>query len=254
MGYEPTLNHLSSQWHERYPKPTASGRRSLRWPLMVAVMLVSLFAYGVQDSPALHAVTRNKPSSAAKHQEPSPKPQSSDDDKQQLMEEFTRLQEKLSQGVQFPAARTHSRLLPLLSPSNQFFVALPNYGEALHQASQIFHQQLQESPVLNDFWQNKAGMAGLIADQAIEQTYQFLQYLGDEIVVFGTAKPSGGSFVIMAEARKPGLKAFIQQIVSQFGGKTRPPVRVYSPQQLALAKTQRSYKPFLVLVRPDFVV
>jgi hypothetical protein len=257
MRYEHSSNHITSRnQREKYAKSAASARRNFRWSLLVAMMFVTLFAYSVQDSPALRAVTRNNPSptTARKHQEPPPKSQSEDAEKQQLMEELTRLQEKLSQGVQFPAPRTHSRLLPLVSPSSQFFAALPNYGEALHQASQIFHQQLQESPVLNDFWQKKVGMAGLIVDQAIEQTYQFLQFLGDEIVVSGTMKPSGGSFVIMAEARKPGLKAFIQQVVDQFGGKTRPPVRVYTPQQLALAKAQRTYKPFLILVRPDFVV
>src|SRR5262249_10601416 len=62
------------------------------------------------------------------------------------------------------------------------------------------------------------------------------------------------SVLFVSEARKPGLKAFVQQIIAQYAPQPQPPVRVLTPQQLLTAKTQGSYKPLLLLVRPDFVV
>ncbi|HEY6352486.1 MAG TPA: hypothetical protein VI636_24065, partial [Candidatus Angelobacter sp.] len=249
------IQQTSQSQGEQYPKTASARRQSLRRLTLVGLVLATLSAFGIQNSPALHATGRGGPGSPAarKHPAPSSAPQSADDS-QQLMDELVRLQKKLEQGVQFPAPRTQSRLLPLLPSSSSFFVGLPNYGEALHQASQIFHQELQESPVLNRFWQGKVGMAGFVADEVIEKAYQLSQFLGDEIVVSGTVNARNGSVLIIAEARKPGLKAFIQQLVGQYANKTRSPVLVYTPEQLAMVKTQPRYKPFMILVRPDFVV
>jgi len=253
MRYGHSLNHLTNQ-SER-SKPGRPWQQTFRWSGLVAMIFVTICAYGVQDNPALHAVTRSSHSShaAGNHQDPSSSQQTSDDYKE-LMEEAGRLEQKLAQGVQFPAPRTQSRLLPLVPASSSFFIALPNYGEALHQASQIFHQELQESAVLKNFWQTKVGMAGMIADEVIEKVYQLTQFMGDEIIVSGTVKSTGGSAVFIAEARKPGLAAFLRQLVGQYADKTEPPVRVYTPEQLALAKAQPSHKPLLVLVRPDLVI
>ncbi|HEY6249802.1 MAG TPA: hypothetical protein VI685_07555 [Candidatus Angelobacter sp.] len=243
---------LDSQQPEQNPKPPVSGRRNLWWLILGATVVLALCAFALQNSPALHAVGRSGSKSAApKHQEHSSQ---TAEEYKPLMEELGRLQEKMAQGVQFPAPRTQSRLLPSLPSSTSFFAGLPNYGEALHQASQIFHQELQESSVLNDFWRNKVGMAAPIVDEVIDKTYQLLGFLGDEIVISGTVNTKGGSVLLMTEARKPGLRAFIQQLVGQYADKTRPPVYVYTPQQLALAKAQPSHKPFFLLVRSDFVI
>lgn len=262
MRHRHSLDHLGKQFQsERNPIFARSGWWSLRLLATVAIAFAAVSTYAFQDSPALHAVTRGGPSHSApahKQQESTQKSQGGDvgldvEQYKPLMEELGRLQEKLMQGVQFPAPRTQSHLLPFVSPSSSFFVGLPNYGESLHQAYQIFQQELQESQVLNDYWKNKVGPASLIVDEAINKTYQLFQFFGDEIAVSGTVTAKGGSFLVVAEARKPGFKAFVQQLLEQYGGKTKPPVVVYTPQQLALAK-QASYKPVVILVRPDFIV
>ena len=74
-----------------------------------------------------------------------------------------------------------------------------------------------------------------------------------EIVVAGEVKPKGGSFVIIAEIKKPGLSAFLQGLVKQFAPGPDSPLRILSPQQLVTAKAT-SKQPALVLVRPDLVV
>lgn len=262
MRHVYSLYHLGRKFQsERNLISARSGWRSLRWLAVVAIAFAAVSAYAFQDSPALQAVTRSGPSHSApahKQQESTQKSQGGDTgfDAEQykpLMEELGRLQEKLMQGVQFPAPRTQSHLLPLMPSGSSFFVGVPNYGDALHQSYQIFQQELQESQVLNDFWKNKVGMASLIVDEAVNKTTQLLQFFGDEIAVSGTLNSKSGSFLVVTEARKPGLKAFIQQIVGQYGSKTKPPVVVYTPQQLALAKPA-SHKPLVILVRPDFIV
>jgi hypothetical protein len=71
-----------------------------------------------------------------------------------LLPEFGRLFDQLQRNVQYPPPRTQSRLLPMLPESTVFYAAFSNYGDASRQALQIFHQELQESPVLRDWWGN----------------------------------------------------------------------------------------------------
>jgi hypothetical protein len=68
-----------------------------------------------------------------------------------LLEEFGRLFEKLSHDLQYPLPRNESRLLQLL-PDSTVYLAFPNYGDVTHQ--DIFHQELQGSAALRNWWQH----------------------------------------------------------------------------------------------------
>jgi type II secretory pathway pseudopilin PulG len=173
-----------------------------------------------------------------------------------LLPEFGQLLEKLQHEVHPPPARGQSRLLPLLPESTVFYAALPNYGEASHQALAIFEREVQQNPTLHAWWQQGDLAAnGPKVEDALEKVYQFSQYLGDEIVVSGAAE--GGKpprLVIIAESRKPGLKDFVQQMAKEFGGNSEPAVRVLDVQELATARDARPAQQLVILVRPDFVV
>jgi type IV pilus assembly protein PilA len=173
-----------------------------------------------------------------------------------LMPELGQLLEKLQHEIQVPPARGRSRLLPLLPESTVFYAALPNYGEASHQALAIFEREVQQNPTLHAWWQQGDMAAdGPKAEDALEKVYQLSQYLGDEIVVSGAAE--GGkppSLVILAELRKPGLKDFVQRMTKEFGGNSEPAVRVLDVQELATARDTRPTQQLVILVRPDFVV
>jgi hypothetical protein len=69
----------------------------------------------------------------------------------ELIADLEKFSERLKDGVQYPTARTQSNILGRLPESTTFYVALPNYGETLHQAVDIFRQELQESVALRDF-------------------------------------------------------------------------------------------------------
>lgn len=174
-----------------------------------------------------------------------------------LLPEFGQLFLKLENNVQYPAPRAESRLLPLLPESTIFFAAFPNYGDAAHQALQIFRQELQESSVLRDWWSHgDMATAGPKIEDSLEKLHQLHQYLGEEIVVSGSISMEGKEpdFLAFAEIRKPGLKKYLEQMVEQFGGESTAGVRVLDPQGLAVAKEKSPKQQLLVLARPDFVV
>jgi hypothetical protein len=176
-----------------------------------------------------------------------------------LMTEFGQLMKKLQQGVQSPPERGPSRLLPLLPESTVFYAALPNFGDASHQALTVFQQEVKENSDLRAWWEHIAAADGPKVEDSLEKFYQFSQYLGDEIVVSG-AKETGKepSLLILAEARKPGLKDFLQQLEKELAGKStlkpKSVLRVLDLEELAAAKDAGPEQELVVLLRPDFVV
>jgi type II secretory pathway pseudopilin PulG len=172
-----------------------------------------------------------------------------------LLAEFGRLFEKLQKGAQFPGARGESRLLPLLPEGTMSYGAIPNYGDAAHQAVKIFQQELEESAVLRDWWQHgEVAAAGPKVEDALEKFYQLSQYLGEEIVVSGAMEAREPRLLMIAEVRKPGLKKFLQQMIDEFGSKSKAGVRILEPQELAGVKEVRGTNELLLLLRADYVV
>src|SRR5579863_3453173 len=230
-----------------------SRKMGLQWAAISLIFVVSSTAFALQDSPAAQAVTRKHSRPVAAHNQDSSSPKAADlGEYGPLVTEFAHLATKMQQGVQVPAPRTQSKLLPLMPGSTSVYFSVANYGDALYQANQIFNQELRESTVLNDWWQQKVGIAGMMVEGVVEQLHQFTGYLGDEFVISGTVKPKGGSFLFVAEIKKPGVKAFLQQMLDQYGGKNAP-VRIITPQQLLTATTAKS-KQFPLLVRSDVLV
>jgi len=172
-----------------------------------------------------------------------------------LLPEFSKLIEKLQQNVQYPAARTESRLLPLLPASTMSYAAFPNYGDVTQQALKIFRQELQESAVLRDWWgHGDLTTSGPKIEDAVENFYQFQQYLGDEIVISGAMESPEPRVLVVAEIRKPGLKKFLEELLALAPDKSKVDIRVLDPQELAVQKNGGPEQIFNVLVRPDYLV
>jgi len=172
-----------------------------------------------------------------------------------LLAEFGQLIEKLQKNLKFPKARAESHLLPLLPETTTFYAAFPNYGDVTQQTLAIFRQELQESTVLRDWWQHgEIGTAAPKVEDSLEKISQLYQYLGEEIVISGTTEGRDPTLLVVAEVRKPGLKKFLEQMVIELAGKSKPGVRVLDPQELAIAKNGGPAEELVLLVRPDFVV
>ncbi|MGB7281890.1 MAG: hypothetical protein WBE13_06480 [Candidatus Acidiferrum sp.] len=177
-----------------------------------------------------------------------------------LLDELGRLYAKLQQDVQFPAPRAESHLLPLLPASTMSYAAFPNYGDVLQQTLATFRQELQESTVLRDWWAHgELAAGGPKFEESLEKLSQFDQFLGEEIVVSGAMDGHEPKFLVVAGVKKPGLKQFLQQWISQLSidrpaGDSQPEIRVLDVQELATAKDTGKSNKLLVLVRSDFVV
>lgn len=157
--------------------------------------------------------------------------------------------------VETPAPRTQSRLLSLLPDSTLVYVALPNYGEASHQALAVFQQEVKDNAELRAWWQ-KGDMAieGPKIEENLDRFYQLSQYLGDEIVISAANSGKGDpKFLMLAEVRKPGLKDFLRQEIKELAGKSKPAARVFDAAELAVAKNLGPDQP-VILVGPDLVV
>lgn len=176
----------------------------------------------------------------------------------ELTSEIGKLSGRLQHELHFPPPRTESRLLPLLPDSTIVYAAVPNYGDVMRQALNIFRQELQQSAALRTWWQSgEVGKAGPAFEESLDRIYALSQYLGSEIVfagtlVQGTPQHPKPQFAILAEAQKPGLKEALAQAVSMSGSKSTD-VLILDPQSLATGEAGVTNK-LIVLVRPDFVV
>jgi hypothetical protein len=172
-----------------------------------------------------------------------------------LLEELERLLEKLRQGVQYPAARKDSRLLPLLPDTTMSYAAFSNYGDALHQAVNIFRQELRDSSPLRDWWeQGEQKVSGPKMLDSLDRFAQLHQFLGEEIVVAGVLQDGQVKPLIVAEARKPGLKKELLDWMKQFPEQSNAGMRILDSQELEGAKDKNTKNDLLVVVRPDFVI
>lgn len=166
-------------------------------------------------------------------------------------EVFLRLQRE----VALPAPRQESRLLPLLPASTVFYAAIPNYGDAARQALKIFREERELRPELRKWWQSpEMAKNGPQFEMAIEAISNLAQYVGNEIVISGSLNESKSpNVVLLAEIRKPGLKAALDFAVQVASAGSKPTVRVLDKSGLAGA-TESTPRQFTVLVRPDFVI
>ena len=177
------------------------------------------------------------------------------DQHMQLLAEFSNLQNKLDQ-IPGPAPRYDSQIVPLLPKGTTFFLSIPNLGQTLGEANQIFQQQLQQSPVLQQWWaqQNKSKQ-GPAMDKVIAELQSLSQYLGDEIVVASDPQDFGqnSGLVVLAAVKSSGLKEFLEsdfsKILTDKNGQTH--LQVLEPGQLSQAGSSHE---LLAVVRPGMLV
>jgi hypothetical protein len=170
-----------------------------------------------------------------------------------LLAEFSKLKNKLDQ-IRTPPARYESKILPLLPQDTVLYVSIPNLGEALEQANEIFQQQLTQSAVLQQWWgQADRSPHQITPGQLVEQVRQLSQYLGEEIVITMSGASSHGP-VLLAEIRQPGLEDFLQNhFASTFRNKQEASdLHVANPQ--SLASLADSTPGIVMLVRQNMLI
>jgi hypothetical protein len=171
-----------------------------------------------------------------------------------LLAEFSKLEKNIENSVKFPDLRSESNLLQAVPKGSVVYAGIPNYGEALAQANQLFQQQLAQSEVLREWWQQRGPgqvQNGFNFNQALDTIHSLSQYLGKEIVVSVTGGPGRqGNVLAMAEIERSGLRDFLASQILQ--SKAPDNIHLLSAEDLAHT-TQGDGRGLYVLITPKFV-
>ena len=135
-----------------------------------------------------------------------------------LLSEFSKLRTKL-EAAPGPGMRYSSKLLPLVPDGAIFYASIPNLGPTLSEANRLFQEQLQQSDVLRQWWAEKMKSPRDQAkfDDALNRIRSFSDYLGKEIVIALVPDANGEPHapLVMAEASRAGLRAFLEQEIAK---------------------------------------
>lgn len=173
-----------------------------------------------------------------------------------LLAEFSKLREKL-ETIQTPGPRYESKILPLLPADTVLYVGIPNLGDALQQANQIFQQQLAQSKVLQDWW-NKSGNSNQhpTPEELIGEIQAISQYLGNEVVitVAGVSTLHEHGPLLLAEVRQPGLKSFLESHLAATLVNKQGTTDLHVVDQQSLSSLAAGERGMIMLVRQNMLV
>ena len=138
-----------------------------------------------------------------------------------LLGEFSALHKEF-EAIPGPSLRYDSSLLKMVPADTVFYAAIPNLGSTLAEANQLFQDRIQQSPVLQQWWnrQQASGQAQK-TEEMISRIQNFSQYLGDEVVIAMPAEHQ--SPVLLAEVKRSDFRPFLEQQLGEFSGKTGGP-------------------------------
>lgn len=170
-----------------------------------------------------------------------------------LLAEFSKLEKKL-QSIKLPDLRYESHLLNFVADGTVVYAGVPNYGEALQQANQLFQQQLSQSTVLREWWQQRGPGADQNSpdfNRLIDLIHGLSTYVGDEIVFSVSSGPERrGNVVAMAEIAKSGLREFLAGQIAKSDSSDK--IHLLSPDDVGAA-SQGSDRDLYVLITSKFV-
>jgi hypothetical protein len=126
-----------------------------------------------------------------------------------LLAQFSLLQHRIEQ-IPLPELRYASDLLTRVPSDTVLYISIPNLGDFLSEANQIFHDQLQKSPALKQWWDSGHAQNTADLDSLVEKLHQMSQYLGDEIVIVSVNPSKNQGFAVVADVKRGGLDDFLK--------------------------------------------
>ena len=167
-----------------------------------------------------------------------------------ILAQLALIEHRISQ-IPFPQPRYSSDLLPRVPADTLLYVSIPNLGEFLSQANQIFHDQLTQSPQLQQWW-SQGHNNGAEFDKLVEKIHDLSQYLGDEAVVVGVKQGDHPGFAVLADVAKSGLADLLKKEAADAGAAGA--LTVLDEQSLASLSGGGNGHAAYALVRPQEVV
>lgn len=117
------------------------------------------------------------------------------------------------QKMQLPELRYDSMLLRQMPAGTVFFAGLPNLGATVDQAWRTFESQMNQSPVLQQWWASQhTSSGGDRTAEAVARIKTLHEYLGTE-VAFAAVPGADGKprFAFLADVTKSGLDDFLKK-------------------------------------------
>lgn len=150
-----------------------------------------------------------------------------------LLAQFSALQHRIEQ-IPFPQLRYSSDLLARVPSDTQLYISIPNLGDFLSEANETFHDQLKQSPVLQQWWSSGHAQNTEQLDALVDKLHQMSRYLGDEIVIVGVKQTGNPGFAIIADVKQSGLDDLLK---TQFGASgSHPAMTVLDQSSLNSAR------------------
>ncbi len=129
--------------------------------------------------------------------------------------------------------RYSSRLLPRLPESTVFYAAIPNLSDYFAEAKAAFRKKSTEDAGLRAWLAAPEGAQAAAIEPFLDRLRAANEYLGDEIVVFGTT--SAPAPVILAELKRDGFAEFLRGTGLPLAMEVRSGMVLLSPNPKALA-------------------
>jgi hypothetical protein len=126
-----------------------------------------------------------------------------------LVAQLATLQHRIGQ-IPFPEPRYGSDLLARVPADTLLYVSVPNLGDFLSQANSIFHDQLSQSPELQQWWARGHQNNTEELDALVDKLHDVSQYLGDEVVIIGVRQGDRPAFAVLADVGRSGLDELLK--------------------------------------------
>ena len=169
-----------------------------------------------------------------------------------LLGDFAVLQKQIA-AIPGPGLRYSSELLPLVPDHTVVYAAIPNLTNTIGEANRLFHDRLQQSPALRDWWKQQQKGKGPKLEDVLDQVKNFSSYLGDEVVL--AAGKEGATYtapVVLARVRQPGLDTFLQSEIKRLS--TNPSQTEMQIVRDPWSVTPAANHPLLVYLSDDLLI
>jgi hypothetical protein len=150
-----------------------------------------------------------------------------------LLAQFVTVRQQIEK-IPFPQPRYSSDLLGRVPANTTLYISVPNLGDFLSEANQTFHDQLKQSPALQEWWNSGHASNTADLDGMVEKIHQMSRYLGDEIVIVGSKQAKDPGFAIVADVKQGGLDDFLNKQFS--ASNSMPGITVLDRNSLSTAK------------------
>ncbi|HEY1578825.1 MAG TPA: FecR domain-containing protein [Terracidiphilus sp.] len=168
----------------------------------------------------------------------------------ELLAQLSMLEHRIAQ-IPLPQPRYGSDLLNRMPAETQLYVSVPNLGDFVAQAKTIFEDQLNQSPVLQQWWSNGKQDKTAELDELVNKLHDLSQYVGDEMVIVALKQQAGAGFAVVADVQRSGLSDLLKQ---EFSTGTHGGVTVLDEAALGSAAGGGKGDGAYALVRPKEVV